>query len=235
MKVIPAVDIMSGQVVRLYKGNSRQKTVYHDDPVAIARRWEEQGADMLHLVDLDATLGIGSNFRLIKEVIKSVSIPVEVAGGLRSESAAKDAADIASRIVIGTMAFKNRQLFEKISSRLGQQKIVVSVDHMEGQIMTHGWQSSTGIHLLDAVREFASMGFTEFLLTDVDRDGTMQGPDLEFLEKTCSVRNVNVISSGGISSLDDIREIAKRDVFGVILGKALYEDKISIPEVKKIT
>jgi len=234
MKIIPAIDLMDGQVVRLYKGDPKQKTVYSNDPVQIAKKWEADGADILHIVDLDATLGIGSNLPIIKKILEEISIPVEVAGGLRDESLVLDVAKLSDRIVIGTLAFKDKELLKKLLASLGHEKIVISVDHKGGEIVIHGWQDSTGIKLINSIKEFLQMGFTEFLLTNVNRDGTMQGPDLEFLEQACSLEKTNVIASGGISNVDDVKCVKEKNAFGVILGKALYENKISIQEAKKI-
>ena len=234
MKIIPAIDLMNGQVVRLYKGDPKKKTVYSDNPVEIAKKWEANGADMLHLVDLDATLGIGSNISIIKKILDEISIPVEVAGGLRDESLILDVVKISNRIVIGTLAFKDKELLKKLLSFLGSEKIVISVDHIDGEIVIHGWQDRTGIKLIDAIKEFLDMGFTEFLLTNVSRDGTMEGPDLEFLEQVCKFSNANVIASGGISNVIDVKDVKEKNAFGVILGKALYENKLSIEEAKKI-
>ena len=235
MKIIPAIDLMNGEVVRLYKGDPKHKTVYSDDPVQIAKRWEEDGADMLHLVDLDATLGMGSNISVIKKILKEISIPVEVAGGLRDESIISEISNISSRIVIGTLAFKNKELLKKILLSLGSEKIVISVDHKDGEIVTHGWQKNIGIKLIDAINDFLKMGFTEFLLTNVSRDGTLEGPDLNFLEQSCNLDKTNIIASGGISNIQDVLNVKEKNPFGVILGKALYENKISIKEAKKIT
>jgi len=235
MKVIPAIDLMNGQVVRLYKGDPKLKTVYDNDPVKIAKKWEADGADMLHLVDLDATLGIGSNIEIIKKILFELSIPVEVAGGLRDEPLISDILKISNRIVLGTLAFKNKDLLKKLLSTYGSEKIVISVDHMDGEIVIHGWQDKTGIKLIDSIKEFLEMGFTEFLLTNVSKDGTMQGPDLEYLEQACNLDNANIIASGGISKIDDVNDVKEKNAFGVILGKALYENKISIEEAKKIS
>ena len=235
MKVIPAIDLMNGQVVRLYKGDPKLKTVYDNDHVKIAKKWEADGADMLHLVDLDATLGIGSNIEIIKKILSELSIPVEVAGGLRDESLILDVIKISNRVVFGTLAFKNKELLKKLLSTFGSEKIVISVDHMDGEIVIHGWQDKTGIKLIDSIKEFLEMGFTEFLLTNVSKDGTMQGPDLEFLEQACNLEKANVIASGGISNVSDISKVKEKNAFGVILGKALYENKISIEEAKKIS
>jgi phosphoribosylformimino-5-aminoimidazole carboxamide ribotide isomerase len=234
MKIIPAIDLMNGQVVRLYKGDPKQKTVYSDNPIEIAKKWEANGADMLHIVDLDATLGIGSNLGMIKKILKEISIPVEVAGGLRNESLVLDVIKISNRIVLGTLAFKDKELLKKLLLSLGPEKIVISVDHMDGEIVIHGWQDKTGIKLIDAIKEFLEMGFTEFLLTNVSKDGTMEGPDLEFLEQACNLEKTNVIASGGISNIEDVSNVKKKNAFGVILGKALYENRISIEETKKI-
>ena len=235
MKIIPAIDLMDGKVVRLYKGDPNKKTIYSEDPLAIAKKWEENGADLIHVVDLDATLGLGSNLSIIKKILENISIPVEVAGGLRDEKLILEVASISNRVVLGTIAFKDKELMKKLLSLLGKEKIVVSVDHKDGEIVTHGWQSGTGVLLNDALQEFLKMGFTEFLLTNVGRDGTMEGPDLENLENSCRLENANVIASGGISSVDDVREVQKKNPFGVILGKALYENKVSIKEAKKFT
>ncbi len=235
MKVIPSIDLMNGQVVRLYKGNPQHKTVYSNDPISIAKKWENTGADMIHLVDLDATLGLGSNFELIKKIVSCVSIPIEIAGGLRSESLILDALDIVNRVVIGTFAFKEPELLQKLLTKLGPEKIVISVDHKDGLIVTHGWQSTTDIYLIDSMNEFLHVGFTEFLLTNVNRDGTLQGPDLEFLKQACDLEKANVIASGGISNIHDISKVKENNAWGVILGKALYENKITIEDAKKLS
>ena len=234
MKIIPAIDLMDGQVVRLYKGNPSQKTVYSSNPIETARQWEKDGADMLHLVDLDATLGLGSNILIIKQILDKVSIPVEVAGGLRNESLIRDISKVSDRVVLGTLAFKDEILLKKLLESLGPEKIVISVDHRDGNIVIHGWQNNTGISLIDAMTKFLDMGFTEFLLTNVNRDGTLEGPDLEFLEQACDLKKSNVIASGGVSNINDIKQIQAKNAYGVILGKALYENRISILEAKKI-
>jgi len=234
MKIIPAIDLMDGEVVRLYKGDPRQKTIYSDNPIEIAKKWEQKGADMLHIVDLDATFGIGSNLSIIKKIIENVSTPVEVAGGLRDESIVMDMAKISKRVVLGTLAFNDQNTLKKLLENLGPEKIVISVDHKDGKIVTHGWQKGTGIKLIDAIKDFLAMGFSEFLLTSVNRDGTLEGPDLKFLEQACQLTNANVIASGGISNVRDVQDVKEKNSFGVILGKALYENKISIEEAKKV-
>ena len=234
MKIIPAIDLMDGKVVRLVKGNPENKTVYSDNPLEIAKKWQSAGADMLHIVDLDATLGRGSNLEIIKKMLSELNVPVEVAGGLRDESIILEIGKTADRIVLGTLAFKDKETVLKISDSLGKKKIVISVDQIDGKIAVDGWQKSTETMLLDGMNEFLQLGFSEFLLTSISRDGTMQGPDIESLEKACSLENANVIASGGVSGIDDIKKLKVLNPYGVILGKALYENKISIEEAKKI-
>jgi len=234
MKIIPAIDLMDGRVVRLVKGDPNSKTVYSSNPLEIAKKWQSAGADMLHIVDLDATLGRGSNLEIIKKMLSELNVPVEVAGGLRDESTILEIGKIADRIVLGTLAFKDKETVLKISDSLGKKKIVISVDQIDGKIAVDGWQQSTEITLLDGMNEFLQLGFSEFLLTSINRDGTMQGPDMESIQKACSLENANVIASGGISGIDDVKQLKKLNLYGVILGKALYENKISIEEAKKI-
>ncbi len=234
MKIIPAIDLMDGKVVRLYQGDPDQKTVYGENPVETAINFESAGADILHLVDLDATLGRGSNHDIIEKILGSVSVPVQVAGGLRSRSSVLKAAGLAQRLVLGTLAFEDKSLLKSLLSELGPDRIVISVDHRDGNIMIHGWQKDTGIQLVPAIVEFLNMGFTEFLLTNISRDGTMEGPDLGFLQQACALQGANIIASGGISGIADVISVKEQDAFGVILGRALYEKKISIEEAKKL-
>ncbi len=234
MKIIPAIDLMDGQVVRLVKGDPKNKTVYSSNPLEIAKKWQSAGADMLHIVDLDATLGRGSNFEIIKKMLSELNVPVEVAGGLRDESTILEIGKTADRIVLGTLAFKDKETVLKISNSLGKKKIVISVDQIDGKIAVNGWQQSTETTLLDGMNEFLQLGFSEFLLTSISRDGTMQGPDIKSIQKACSLENANVIASGGVSGIDDVKQLKKLNLYGVILGKALYENKISIEEAKKI-
>ena len=234
MKVIPAIDLMDGQVVRLLQGKPENKTVYSSQPLEIAKSWEKAGADLLHIVDLDATLGSGTNLSLIKKITKEISIPIEIAGGLRTKTLVDYALSCSSRIVLGTLAFKEKAILKKILDEYGNKKIVISVDHMHGNIVINGWQNDIGIDLFDAMKDFLDMGFTEFLLTNVSKDGTLQGPDLENLKQACEFSKANVIASGGISNIDDVKQVKETNAFGVILGKALYENQVSIEEAKKI-
>ena len=239
MKIIPAIDLMNGEVVRLVKGDPNQKTVYSNNPVEIAKKWENSGADMLHLVDLDATLGLGNNYETLKEICQNISIPVQVAGGLRDVTKIANTLDFAQRVVIGTLVMQLKQseqesILLEMVSQFGKDKLVVSIDHVEGEIVTHGWQKNTGLKLQDVTNEFVKDGFSEFLTTNVSKDGTLQGPDIISLKEVCQINGTNIIASGGISKLDDVQNVKKYNPYGVILGKALYEGLISIEEAKAI-
>ena len=239
MKIIPAIDLMNGEVVRLFKGDPNQKTVYSNNPVEIAKKWESSGADMLHLVDLDATLGLGNNYETLKEICQNISIPVQVAGGLRDVTKIANTLDFAQRVVIGTLVMQLKQseqesILLEMVSQFGKDKLVVSIDHVEGEIVTHGWQKNTGLKLQDVTNEFVKDGFSEFLTTNVSKDGTLQGPDIISLKEVCQINGTNIIASGGISKLDDVQDVKKYNPYGVILGKALYEGLISIEEAKAI-
>lgn len=234
VKVIPAIDLMEGQVVRLLKGDPKNKTVYSSDPLDIAKKWEKEGADMLHVVDLDATLARGNNFEMIRSIAEGASVPVQVAGGLRSKNLIAESLGFSSRIVVGTVAFKDRALLLDSAETFGRDRIVISVDHVDGNVVTHGWQKTANIKLFDALRDFAESGFTEFLLTNVSKDGTLQGPDIENLQKACQMPKINVIASGGISGPDDIAKVKECGAYGVILGKALYDGKVSVQEAKRL-
>jgi len=234
VKVIPAIDLMDGKVVRLVKGDPKNKTVYSDDPIETAKKWEDAGADTLHIVDLDATLGTGSNFQIIKKIGQKISIPIQVAGGLRNEDIINNVLSFASKAVIGTLAYKKNEILPKILMEHGNDRIMISADQLNGKIVIEGWKQDTGIELIAGIENFVKLGFSEFLLTSVDRDGTLQGPDLKSLQKACNIKNAKIIASGGISNLKDTIDVKNCGAYGVILGKALYDGKISIDQVRGI-
>ena len=162
-----------------------------------------------------------------------------MAGGLRSEEKISEVLDFASRVVIGTIAMQLKEseqdnILSDFINTFGNERIVISIDHIDGKIVTHGWQTNTGIDLYDATNEFVKYGFTEFLTTNVSKDGTLEGPDIDSLKKICQIENCNVTASGGISKMQDVADVNQINPFGVILGKALYEGLVSIEEAKKI-
>jgi len=236
MRVIPAVDIMDGNVVRLVKGNPADKVIYGNNPVETAKKWEKAGADMLHVVDLDATLRTGrNNTEIVSRIIEAVGIPVQVAGGIRSVPDVKEMfRKNAARVVLGTMAYKNPDSVRQLAKK-NQNKIVVSLDQNNGMVMVDGWRETTGSGVIDSIIYFMNFGIKEFLLTSVDRDGMLNGPDIPTLSSAVSFTSANIIASGGISSIEDAIKVRSIGCSAVILGKALYEGKLSVERVKAIS
>lgn len=234
MKVIPAVDIMGGQVVRLVKGDPANKIAYGPDPAEMARKWEAAGADMIHVVDLDAAFGTGNNKEAVAKLVAAVKIPVQVAGGIRSAEAAKDALEKAARVVIGTMAYSDPDAVRKLAKKYPG-RIVVSIDQSGGNVMVKGWKESANISVKDAIVQFLGMGVVDFLLTSIDRDGTLAGPDVETLSQAAGIDSrAKVIASGGISAVDDAVRVKSAGCAAVILGKAMYDGKVSVERVKAV-
>jgi phosphoribosylformimino-5-aminoimidazole carboxamide ribotide isomerase len=231
MKVIAAVDIMGGSVVRLVRGNPDDKVEYSNDPVETARKWETVGADMLHIVDLDAAFSTGSNSEIIAKISQAVRIPLQIAGGIRSLEKAEEMLSMASRVVIGTMAYREPEVIRKLVKK-NADRVTISVDQMGGMVMVKGWKESTGTTVADAILQFLAVGVDEFLLTSIDRDGTLQGPDIKTLADAAV--SARIIASGGISSIEDVIKIRSAGCSSVIIGKAMYDGKVSIEKVKAV-
>jgi phosphoribosylformimino-5-aminoimidazole carboxamide ribotide isomerase len=231
MKVIAAVDIMGGSVVRLVKGDHANKVAYSNDPVETAKKWETVGADMLHVVDLDAAFSSGSNSELITKIAEAVRIPVQVAGGIRSLEKAEQMLSIGSKVVIGTMAYSDPEVLRKLVKK-NASRIIISIDQINGMVMVKGWKESTGTTVAEAISQFHAIGVDEFLLTSIDRDGTLQGPDIKTL--TEAAVSARIIASGGVASIEDVIKIRSAGCISVIIGKAMYDGKVSIEKVKAI-
>jgi phosphoribosylformimino-5-aminoimidazole carboxamide ribotide isomerase len=233
LNIIPAIDILEGQVVRLVKGKLQNKIVYSDNPIEIAEKLETQGADIIHVVDLDATLTTGwnnnkNNTEIILKIIDTIKIPVQVAGGIRSMDAIKKMFEKkAEKIVIGTLAYKHPQVLQQLSKDKVE-KIVISIDQNKGIVMIDGWRQPSGFRIIEAIKFFMAKGVKEFLLTTVDRDGTLNGPDLDTLSYASNVNGAKIIASGGISSIEDIIRVKNIGCSAVILGKSIYDGKIDV-------
>jgi phosphoribosylformimino-5-aminoimidazole carboxamide ribotide isomerase len=235
MRVIASIDLMNGNVVRLVRGDPANKVVYSDNPIETARKWETTGADMLHVVDLDATLRTGfNNNEIIFKIIDAVKIPVQVAGGIRSVQSIKEMLNKnAAKVVLGTMAYKEPDSIRQIAKKMAE-RLVISIDQNNGRVMIDGWREASDYGIIDAINLFMAMGIREFLLTSIDRDGTLSGPDVMILSLASSFANSRIIASGGVSSLEDIIRVRSAGCYSVILGKALYDGKVSIEKVKTI-
>jgi phosphoribosylformimino-5-aminoimidazole carboxamide ribotide isomerase len=234
MKIMPAIDILNGNVVRLIRGNPADKIIYSNNPIEIAKKWEASGADMLHIVDLDATLQSGTNnIEIISKIIDMVKIPVQLAGGIRSIDAINEMLDKnIARIVLGTIAYRQFDSMRQLVKKKRAEKIVISIDQIDGMVMIDGWKQPSGSQIAQAINLFVTIGIREFLLTSIDRDGTLMGPDFKTLAYASSLTDAKIIASGGISSLEDVLRVRSAGCSSIILGKALYDGKVSIEKAK---
>jgi phosphoribosylformimino-5-aminoimidazole carboxamide ribotide isomerase len=234
MIIIPAIDIKGGRCVRLFQGKMEQETVYSDDPISVAKRWESEGAEFLHLVDLDGAVnGMPKNKEIIGNIIKSVKIPVEVGGGIRNIESIKEYISIgANRVVIGTVACENPEFVHE-ACKIFPDKIMVGIDAKNGNVAVRGWEDVTETSASQLAKRFEGMGVSGIIYTDISRDGTLSGPNIEAIKSFTSAINIPVIASGGVSNINDIKNIMKlkkHGVTGVIVGKAIYSGTVNLRE-----
>ncbi len=231
MQIIPAIDIKDGRCVRLYQGNFQRATVYDDDPVAVARRWVEQGASRLHLVDLDgARSGRPVHADVIGAIVRSVQVPVQLGGGLRTEAAVASALALGvARVILGTAAVNEPDLVARLVQRFGD-AIVVGVDARDGQVATEGWTDVAALRAADLVEQVAALGVRRVIYTDISRDGTLSEPNVAATAALVRPGGPAIIASGGISAIDHLRRLAAVGVEGAIIGRALYTGDLSLPE-----
>jgi phosphoribosylformimino-5-aminoimidazole carboxamide ribotide isomerase len=231
MEIIPAVDLRGGKCVRLYQGDYNQQTVFNDDPVTAALTWYSQGAQWLHIVDLDgAAAGEPKNMEVVEEIIKQSGLLIELGGGIRQEEVAeKLLRQGVSRIILGSVAIENRALVEKLCQQFGE-AIAVSLDARNGKIAIHGWQKDTVVEVLQLSREMLNAGVRRFIYTDIKRDGTLTEPSFDMIDRLLAEVNVPVIVAGGISKLEHLQRLEELGVEGAIIGKALYTGDIDLGE-----
>jgi len=234
MDVIPAIDLLGGKCVRLYQGDYDQAQTFDENPVSVARRWADQGATFLHLVDLDgAKSGEPVNLGMIEAIIRAVDIPVQLGGGLRDRQTVANAlAAGVSRVILGTVAVEKPELVQTLCEEFPNQ-IVVGIDARQGKVATRGWQETSALKATDLAIAMAKLGISAVIYTDIHRDGTLQGPNLEALRELANAVTVPVIASGGVSSVTDLLSLLALEpagVTGVIVGRALYTGDISLKE-----
>ena len=238
MILLPAVDIRDGKAVRLVQGDFARETVYNDDPLDAARAWVDQGARSLHVVDLDGALqGSPANLEHLQRITKAVDVPVQYGGGLRDTQSVRAAlASGADRVVVGTAAYTDAEFLDEIVERWGS-RVIVAVDVRGGKVSVAGWTKETQGMAVDVIERLQRRGVRRFAYTNVDRDGTLEGPDIEDLRRIGEFVRGRFIYSGGIGSLDHLRALAELrlvSLAGVIAGKSLYEGKFTIAEAHEI-
>jgi len=235
MNVIPAIDLIGGAAVRLKKGDYAQMTTYDNSPVEVAKRFEADGAKFLHIVDLDgAKDGTLANFKTIENIISATSLSVEVGGGIRNIERVKSYLDIGvDRAIIGTAAITDPEFLENAVSTFGD-KISVGVDVKDGFVAIKGWLEISSIECHAFCRKLDKMGVANVICTDISKDGMMSGTNRELYEKLSSELSLKITASGGVSTLDDVTALAKMNLWGAIIGKALYTGDISLADAVKL-
>lgn len=234
MLILPAIDLRGGNCVRLVKGDFKQETIYSEHPEEIALRWEGEGAEFLHVVDLDGALaGEPQNMDAIKRILQAVSIPVEVGGGIRSMESIDRLLSIGvSRVILGSVAVHKEELVQKACSAYGN-RIVVGIDAKKGIVATDGWEKSGGISAVELAKKLGTFGLETIIYTDISRDGTLSGVNVTETAHLARASGIKVIASGGVKSISDIEELKKREcdgIIGVIVGKSIYEGTLSLTE-----
>ncbi len=231
MEVIPAIDLRGGRCVRLYQGDFGRETVYSEDPLAVARQWQEQGAARLHLVDLDgAAQGNPANLDIIAAIVAQSEIPVQVGGGVRSSATAEKLLSLGvERVVIGTAAVRNPDLVRQLCQGAGSPRVVVAVDARDGLVAVQGWLEKTSVTAVELGQRMAELGVERLLYTDISRDGTLSEPNFSANAQLVESTGLAILASGGVASLEHITELAKIGAEGVIVGRALYTGDLELP------
>jgi phosphoribosylformimino-5-aminoimidazole carboxamide ribotide isomerase len=228
-EIIPAIDIRAGRCVRLYQGDYAQETVFSDDPVDVARRWESAGVPRIHLVDLDgAAEGRPVNSAVIKAIAAAVSVPLELGGGMRTLDIVASTFDLGvERVILGTVAVEDPGIVGEAAAKHGP-RIAVGVDARDGWVATRGWKSTERVSVLDLVAAMERLGVSRFIYTDIARDGTLTSPNFQAMQDLASRCSGRVIASGGVASIDHLRRLARLGLEGAIVGRAAYTGDVDI-------
>ena len=235
MLILPAIDLKGGRCVRLRQGRAEDETVYSDDPVGMARRWVEQGARYLHVVDLDGAFqGRPAHTDVIRRIADAISIPVEAGGGLRDEAHVAELLECgAARAIVGTRALQDPEALRRMVARFGP-RLAVGIDARDGRVQVKGWVETTAVLAIDLARQMDDLGVATIIYTDTATDGMLRGPNVPAMAAMCAAVRCDVIASGGVSSAADVsalRSLARPNLAGAIVGKALYEGAVSLAEL----
>ncbi|HEX2922982.1 MAG TPA: 1-(5-phosphoribosyl)-5-[(5-phosphoribosylamino)methylideneamino]imidazole-4-carboxamide isomerase [Chloroflexota bacterium] len=234
-QVIPAIDLRDGRCVRLFQGQYDQETVFSEDPVAVARQWEAEGAPMLHLVDLDGALaGVPKNLEVIKRIVKAISIPVEMGGGLRDVPSIQRLLEAGvSRAILGTAAVETPELVKR-ACRLFDDRIVVALDAKDGIVMTRGWTEASGETAVEVAIKMVKLGVRRLMYTDISRDGTLTEPNWEAGKQLLAEVDIPVVASGGVAKVEQLVRLRNLGFEGAIVGRALYTGDIKMADLRQL-
>lgn len=236
MIILPAIDIIDGKPVRLYQGDYSRKEIVADDIFKTAKSFEDAGAEYIHLVDLDgAKEGSNKNHELVIKLAKTLDIPVELGGGIRSFETISYLIDNGvSRIILGTVAIEDEELLKKAVGTY-KEKIAVGIDCKDGKLCGRGWLEKSDLDYVDFAKKMEKIGIKNIIVTDISKDGTLMGPNVDMLKKLKESVNINITASGGISNIEDIKELKKIDLYGAITGKAIYAKTLSLKEAINVS
>ena len=233
MKVIPAIDLMKGKVVRLSRGDPATAKVYDQwgTPVQVAMKWKSQGAKRLHIIDLDAAFSTGDNAQTVADIARASGLPVQVGGGIRTVKAVERLFKLGvDYVILGALAFSDPEAIPQIQKKFGSGSVIVALDNKDGKVMVEGWKTQTAFTMAEALEKFAKLGALSFLITSITQDGMLQGPDLDTLREASKYPDVEIIAAGGIGSLNDLIALKNVGVEGAVMGKALYEGRFTLKE-----
>jgi len=235
MLIFPAIDLYEGKVVRLFKGRYDEMTVYNDDPLAVAADFKAQGASWIHVVDLEgAKTGQTPNIETIKSIKKNTTLSIEVGGGIRNmDTATKYIEAGVDRIILGTAAVENEEFLKEAVAAFGD-KVAVGIDLKDGYVAVKGWTEKTELKAMDFAKHMEELGVATTICTDISKDGAMKGTNRALYKELSDTVKLNIIASGGVSSMEDIEELSKMGLYGAIVGKAYYEGAISIREAVEL-
>ena len=236
MQLYPAIDMKNGQCVRLRQGAFKDITIYSDAPEKVAAHWQEKGASFLHLVDLDGALaGYSVNEEVIRRIADTVSIPIEIGGGIRSKEAVERMLDLGvRRVIIGTKAAEHPEFLRDMVRTFGEEAIVAGVDAKDGMVAVEGWEKVSSLTASDLCLTMKEYGVRHIVYTDISRDGMLSGPNVEATRKLTEDTGLDIIASGGVSCMKDLQDLHEAGIRGAIIGKALYENRIDLKEAVRL-
>ncbi|WP_419037485.1 1-(5-phosphoribosyl)-5-[(5-phosphoribosylamino)methylideneamino]imidazole-4-carboxamide isomerase [Enterocloster bolteae] len=236
MQLYPAIDMKNGQCVRLRQGAFKDITIYSDAPEKVAAHWQEKGASFLHLVDLDGALaGYSVNEEVIRRIADTVSIPIEIGGGIRSKEAVERMLDLGvRRVIIGTKAAEHPEFLRDMVRTFGEEAIVAGVDAKDGMVAVEGWEKVSSLTASDLCLTMKEYGVRHIVYTDISRDGMLSGPNVEATRKLTEETGLDIIASGGVSCMEDLKCLHEVGIRGAIIGKALYENRIDLAEAVRL-
>ena len=233
MIIFPAIDIKDKKCVRLTQGDFDKVNVYGEDPSLMAKKWADDGAEFIHVVNLNGSRDeIGINDETLSKVAKSVDVPIQVGGGIRDEKRVKELLDLGiNRVIVGTTAIENKELLKELIEKYKADKIVVSIDAKNGKVATHGWEKVSDIDSVDLCKELEQIGVKTIVYTDISKDGMLEGPNFDIYKELSQKTSLDIIASGGVTSIDDVKRLLDMNMYGAIIGKALYDNRIDLKEV----